>query len=92
VLKAAKPVKAFVVSGLDETVFDTFDLGARRSLADILVDKSEHNTSTLAAALRQLWLLDNGFVQSRNVAPTVGELLAVLERHPALRDSVRMSH
>ena len=92
VIKAGKPVRTLVVSGLDETVFDTFDLGARRSFSDILIDKKEQNSSTLAAALRQLWLIENGFIQSRNVAPTVSELLEMLDRHPNIRASVRHAH
>jgi hypothetical protein len=72
-------------------VFDTFDLGARRAIGDILIDRHELNTSTLAATLRQLWLLNNGFLQHRAVSPTVSELLDTLENHSAIRDSVRLS-
>lgn len=37
-------------------------------------------------------MIDNGFVQTRNVAPTVAELLDVLDQHPLIRESVRVSH
>lgn len=87
--KAGQSFPAIIVSGLEEDVFETFDLGARRSIGEILKDKGELNTSALGAALRQLWLLENGFFMSRGAAPTVAELLGTLERHPDLRNSIR---
>jgi hypothetical protein len=90
-IKAGRGFDAIVVEGLDDNVFDTFDLGARRAIGDILIDRHEQNTSTLAATLRQLWLLNNGLLQYRAVSPTVSELLDTLDRHPAIRDSVRLS-
>lgn len=83
---------AIVVRGLDDAVFDTFDLGSRRAIGDVLRDRSEVNTSTLGAALRQLWLLQHGLIQSRGAAPTIAELLDFLEQNPELRDSVRLQH
>lgn len=88
-IKSGQSFPGMIVRGLDEKVFETFDLGARRSLADILKDRGEINTSTLAAALRQLWLLENGFLTSKMATPTVAEMLDTLERSPTLRDSVR---
>lgn len=90
-VKARRGFDAIVVEGLDDSVFDTFDLGARRAIGDILIDRNEHNTSTLAATLRQLWLLNNGLLQYRAVSPSVSELLDTLESHPEIRDSVRLS-
>ncbi len=91
-VKSKVPFVAVVVSGLDEKVFETFDLGARRSLGDILIDRGETNTSTLAAMLRQFWLLETGMLTSNNASPTVAEMLGVLEQHPEIRDSVRWVH
>jgi hypothetical protein len=90
-IKAKRGFEAIVVTGLDESIFDTFDLGARRSVGDILIDRGEQNTSTLAAVLRQLWLLQNGLLQYRAVSPTISELLDTLEKHPEIRESVRLS-
>jgi hypothetical protein len=90
-IKAHRAFDAIVVEGLDDGVFDTFDLGAKRSIGDILIDRRELNTSTLAATLRQLWLLNNGLLQHRAVTPTVSELLDTLEKHPSVRESVRLS-
>jgi hypothetical protein len=91
-VRAGASFDAILVEGLDEAVFDTFDLGAQRSVADILIDRGESNTSTLAATLRQVWLLSNGFIQLRTVTPSVAELLQVLEENPGVRDSVRNAH
>lgn len=91
-IKAGISFEAVVIRGLDESVFDTFDLGARRSLSDILKDRGEGYTATLAASLRQLWIIQNGYVQQRTVSPTVTELLDLLATHPNLRESVKLSN
>lgn len=91
-VKSGVAFSAVVVRGLDEKVFETFDLGARRSLADILIDRGEINTSTLAAVLRQVWLLESGLMTAQSASPTVAEMLAVLEANPRVRESVRWVH
>lgn len=73
-------------------MLDTFDVGNKRSFADILSDMGEINTALLAGALRQLWQLENGFVQARTVSPSVNELLDTLERHPEIRTSVNFGN
>ncbi|MDP3492876.1 MAG: hypothetical protein Q8R82_07160 [Hyphomonadaceae bacterium] len=86
---ANKPFPAMIVRGLDPSVFETFDLGSKRAFGDILRDLGETNTSLLAACLRQVWLFENGLLQSRGAAPTNAELMSTLKAHPELRDSVR---
>jgi hypothetical protein len=83
---------AIIVRGLDDAVFDTFDLGSRRAIGDVLRDRGEINTSSLGAALRQLWLLWHGLIQSRGAAPTIAELLDLLEQNPELRESARLQY
>jgi hypothetical protein len=61
-------------------------------LSDILIERNELNTSTLAAVLRQSWLIDNELVQMRAISPSVSELLGHLEENPDIRSSVRWSH
>ena len=90
-LQSGVTFPAIIVRGLDEGVFETFDLGARRSLADVLIDRDESNTSTLAAALRQVWLIENDLLTSQNASPTIAEMLETLDRHPAIRESVRFA-
>jgi hypothetical protein len=91
-IKAGRGFDSIIVEGLDDAVFDTFDLGMRRSLGDILQDRREINTSTLAAVLRQAWLIKNGMLQYRAVSPTVAELLDLLTESPEIRESVRLSY
>jgi hypothetical protein len=83
---------AIIVRGLEEGVFDTFDLGPRRAIGDVLRDRGEINTSSLGAALRQLWLLQHRLIQSRGATPTIAEMLEMLERNPELRESARLQH
>ena len=91
-IEAGRGFVSIVVEGLDDAVFDTFDLGMCRSLGDILQDRREINTSTLAAVLRQAWLIKNGMLQYRAVSPTVAELLDLLIENPEIRESVRLSY
>jgi hypothetical protein len=91
-VEAEVPFTAVLVRGLDDSVFDTFDLGAKRSLADVLIDRGEINTSTLAATLRQLWLLQKGLLQTRVVNPSVAEMLELLEAEPGIRRSVSLAN
>lgn len=90
-VKSKTPFPAIIVEGLQDEVFDTFDLGTRRSISAVLKDRGETNTANLGAVLRQLWLIDNGLITVTNVPPTVSELLATLEAHPMVRDSVKLA-
>lgn len=83
---------AIIVEGLEDEVFDTFDVGNKRALADIFSDMKETNTALLAGAVRQLWQLENGFVKIRTATPSVNELLDTLERHPDMRKSVSLGN
>lgn len=89
-VKANVAFPAIIVEGLDDDVFDTFDMGQRRSISTLLRDRKESNTANLAAALRQVWLVENDLVTLRNVAPTVSELMDTLDRNPDLRESVKL--
>jgi hypothetical protein len=83
---------AIIVEGLNDEVFDTFDLGTRRSVSDLLKDRGETNTAVTAAVLRHVWLLKNGFATLRTVSPTVNELIQTLENNPEVRNSIRLSN
>lgn len=91
-VRANTSFPAIIVEGLSEAVFDTFDLGTRRSVAAILKDRGEANTAVLAAILRQVWLIENGFLSLRSTPPTVAEILSTLEKHPQVRESARQSN
>lgn len=88
-VKANVSFPAIVVDGLDEEVFDTFDVGRKRSVSAILKDRGETNTALLAAVLRNMWLYENNLITVRNVPPTVNELIEVLDHHPGIRSSIR---
>ena len=89
-IKSGVPFKAILVQGLDEDVFDTFDLGAARSLSAILGDRGEINTALLAGTLRKVWLVEMEVATAKTIQPSVNELLDALEKHPGIRDSVKL--
>lgn len=89
---AKRPIKTLIIRNLEEGVFDTFDLGQRKALSEVLKERGEQNTATLAAVLRQVWMIDNGYIQLRDVLPTNGELIKLLETHPNVRQSVGIGH
>ncbi len=91
-VKSGIAFPAILVKNVDEDVFDTFDLGGRRSFSDVLAQREEKNTAALAAALKWVWLHENGSIFDRVQAPTNAELEDVLERHPALRESVKLAN
>ena len=90
-IKSNTAFPAIVVDGLDEGVFDTFDVGRKRSISAILKDRGETNTALLAAVLKNAWLYINELMTVRNVPPTVSELIDVLDRYPDIRNSIRHS-
>lgn len=58
-------------------------------MADILKERGESHTLTLASAMRWLWIIQNEVVLAANLSPTNGELLDILELNPELRRSIR---
>ncbi len=83
---------AIIVRGVDEDVFDTFDLGGRRSFSDILAQREEKNTAALSAALKWVWLHEGKKIFDRVTAPTNAELDKVLSTNPAIRESVKLAN
>ncbi len=83
---------AIIVRNVDEDVFDTFDLGGRRSFSDVLAQRKEKNTAALAAALRWIWLHDGKKIFDRATAPTNAELDEMLNLHRSIRESVKLAN
>lgn len=83
---------AIVVWGVEDSSFDTFDLGGRRSFGDVLTQRGERGTVALAAALKWLWLYDQGRIFDRNTAPTNAELERTLNSHKRIRESVGLAN
>lgn len=90
VIEADQSVQMLTVHGLmsDATLQYTTDVGRKRSLADALKMRDEHEVTTLAAATALQWRFINGQITQYNVSPSIGQALDVLERHPGLRRAV----
>lgn len=92
-LEAAKKAKcsfrSIIVEGLPEDSFGSLDIGRRRGVADILRERGESHTNTLASSLRWLWMIKNEVILAANTSPTNSELLKLLEDNPAIRQSLK---
>ncbi|MFT3727152.1 MAG: hypothetical protein QM759_04945 [Terricaulis sp.] len=85
VKKAQASFPAIIVEGVPENCLGSLDVGHKRSLSEILRDRGETNTATLASALRWLWMLQHEVVLAANTSPTNGEMLALLDQSPEIR-------
>jgi hypothetical protein len=89
VKKARKSFYAIVVRGISEAHFGSLDVGRKRALGDILRDRGEINTASLASSLRWLWMLRHEVVLAANSSPTNSEMLDLLSQHPEIRESLK---
>jgi hypothetical protein len=87
VVRSGETVAMLVVEGLDEGVFDTLDIGERRSFPAILAERGMRQPGTVAAALK-LVLCTERNVDMRGFLPTNEELEDGLARHPGLQEAV----
>ena len=85
VKKAQRPFPAIVVEGVPESCLGSLDVGHKRGLSEILRDRGEINTASLASALRWLWMLKHEVVLAANTSPTNGEMLELLDTNPGIR-------
>lgn len=90
VVKAGKPIKTVLITGLGDDAFKTIDKGAKRTLGDTIATQGEANYSILAAATRLLYFMQksggNPYAKA-SVAPSSQTLLGLIEANPALRES-----
>ena len=91
VVKSGMPIQSFVIEGLPSDVFDTKDVGKRRSAADTLGVRGEINTKRLAAALALIDKYMTGRME-RTVEYSNTEIEELLEKYPDARKSVSMTH
>jgi hypothetical protein len=93
VIKADTTVPMFVVRGANPDSYELLDRGKKRSLSNVLHSRGEVNTSSLGTMLgtylRHERGLRLGSHRGAEFRATLGELLEVLERQPALRDAAR---
>lgn len=88
-VEANVPLTTFVVRGLPMASQETIDTGARRTVGDMLKLRGELNANNLASSLRYLWYyITTTSLKQPGVEPTTQELIALLDRHPLLRDSI----
>ena len=85
-------LRMLIVSGLETVSQETMDDGRKRSVADALTLRGEHNAAQLAAITRRALMWKQGVY--RNVGsrpPTNAESLTFLGDHPELRDSTSVA-
>jgi len=89
VVDSGVTVEAIVVTGLPNKVQETIDTHAKRTVADVLSLRGERNSTTLGAVLRLLWRMDRkGFPRVAAGEVSNQELLATLDAHPSIHESV----
>lgn len=87
IVKSGVTVQTLVVEGLDSDVFDTKDVGRRRSAADTLSVRGEVETKKLAAALVVVDRYMTGRMMSC-ARYTNTEIEGLLEKYPEVRQSI----
>lgn len=88
-VKSGKSFSCYVVHNLPSDAFDTIDQGRPRTMSDVLARRGEKHYTTLAAAVRTLWLFEQGAIQSGAGKIRPSHMDDVLKRHPGLREAVQ---
>jgi hypothetical protein len=92
VIAANTPVPMIVVRGVDNSVMDTVDAGAKRTYADALKLQGEENTTTLAAVARRAVMWSKGArTNTGAVRPTPREMNAFIASQPQIRTSADLA-
>lgn len=89
IIESGQNLETLVVEGLDSNVFDTKDVGKRRSAGDTLAVRGEKQCRNLAAALIVVDRFMTGRV-GRYVRYTNTEIEELLAKYPEIRRSVRL--
>lgn len=96
VIEAGATLRFAVGRGLPAEAMTVLDTGRRRTLADFLEMRGEHNAAALAGALNYLhhyWVTKEMVsVQWGIKSLTVTEALKSLEEHPGIRESATAAH
>lgn len=90
VIKSGMTIQTWIMDGLDDDIFDTIDVGKRRSGSDTLGCLGEKNTYRLASALTLVDKYMTGRVE-KNVTYSNGEIEELLAKYPEVRDSIQTS-
>lgn len=89
VVESGIPIETFVIYGVPSDVFDTKDIGRRRSPADTLSVDGEIHTRALAAALVVLDRFKHEVEIDDHKKYSNAEIRELLEKYPLMRESVR---
>jgi hypothetical protein len=87
VIRSKMAIDSWMIEGLDDDVFDTIDIGKKRSVADTLSCRGEKNTTSLASALKLTARYFAGKVEASMVFSTT-DIEKELEKHPEMRDCI----
>ena len=88
VVAANMPIQSLVVEGLPFDVFDTKDVGKRRSPGDTLFVRGEANSARVAAALVMIERYMTKRVNNNQTKFTNTEVEMLLKKHPGIRDCI----
>lgn len=96
VIEAGVSLRFAVARGLPAEAMTVLDTGRRRTLADFLEMRGEHNADVLAGALGYLhhyWATKEMVLVQWGVRSlTVNEAFKILEEHPGIRESATATH
>lgn len=87
VIRSKLNIDSWIIEGLDDDVFDTIDIGKKRSVADTLACRGEKNTTSLASALKLTSRYFAGRVEVHTVFSTT-DIEKELEKHPEMRNCI----
>lgn len=89
VVRSAITIQSWVMVGLPDDVFDTIDVGKRRSSGDTLSCRGEKNAHRLAAALIMIDKYMTGRSE-KSVSYSNTEVEVLLEKYPDVRESMML--
>ena len=89
-VKTGKGFFSLVVYDIEESAFDTIDLGEPNGYQDVLGSRGIKAPARVAAGARVVWLLENDRMLAAAPASN-SELDEVLSRHPELREAALAS-
>lgn len=98
IVNSGKQQRMLVIHGLDNSVFDTIDVGKKRSPADLLAIQGFQNRNALAATARALIIYESGVYWASEAAknldynPTGKQIVAYVNNNPELPQYIKEIH
>jgi hypothetical protein len=88
IVKSKMTIQTWVMESLADDIFDTIDVGKKRSQGDTLGCRGEKNAYRLSSALILVDKYMTGRVE-KNLSYSNGEVEELLEKYPEVRDSIQ---